>query len=154
MRLARKPLLSLTTRGRGGLLVPLLLAGACSDAATRVAYDIEGSISRLPAADGSRIEIPHSPSRWPEGCAGSYALVIEAGASDALGAGNFRTREGSGPLHVDCYRSDGNPHAWSTTYHLRFVVVPQRVRVEKKSNEAAVIEIERRAGKAMVVGLH
>ena len=154
MRRARTLLSSSTARGRGWLLAPLLLAAACSDAATRVAYDIEAGIGRLNAADGSRMEIPHSPSRWPEGCAGAYALVIEAGASDALGLGNFRTREGSGSLHVDCNRSDGKPHAWSTTYHLRFVVVPQRVRVEKKSKEVAVIEIERRGGKAVVVGLH
>jgi hypothetical protein len=34
------------------------------------------------------------------------------------------------------------------------VEIPSAVRVDKKYNEPAVIEVERRSGKAIVVGLH
>lgn len=143
---------SLTSR-RFWILGLMLLTSACTDAATRVAYDIERGTGHLGSREGSRTEIRHTPSRWPEGCAGSYILILEAGAADAVGDGNFRTRDNSGPLHVDCYGSDGNRHGWSTTYHLRFVEIPTAVRVEKQYKETAVIEVERRAGKAIVVGL-
>jgi hypothetical protein len=132
----------------------VLFASGCTDAATRVAYDIEAGTSRLGSRDGSRAEIRHTPKRGPEGCAGSYTLVLDAGAADALGSGNFRIREKSGPLHVRCSGADGNTHSWGTTYHLRFVEVPAALQVEKKYNEATIIEVERRAGKAIVTGLH
>jgi len=132
----------------------ILFATGCTDAATRVAYDIEAGTGRLGSREGSRTEIRHTPSRWPGGCAGSYTLVIDAGGADALGHGNFRTRENSGSLHVRCYGSDGNAHSWGTTYHLRFVEVPAAVQIQKNYNETAVIEVERKSGKAFVTGLH
>jgi hypothetical protein len=44
-------------------------------------------------------------------------------------------------------------HAWGTTYHLRFVDVPETVQIEKKGGETTVIDVERRSGRALVVGL-
>jgi len=136
------------------LLLLALLASACTDAATRVAYDIESGTRNLAPRDGARIEIRHVPSRWPEGCAGSYTLHLGKGSATAEGNGNFHINRGADGLLVRCFNSSGNPHAWGTTYHLRFVDVPEAVQIEKQGGEAAVIEVERKAGRAVVVGLH
>lgn len=144
----------MTIARRLPLILLTLLAGACSDAATRVAYDIESGAKTLASAEGSRIEIRHAPRRWPEGCAGSYTLLLGKGSATADGNGNFHINRDADGLSVRCYNSSGNPHAWGTTYHLRFVDVPEAVKVEKQGGEAAVIEVERRAGRAVVVGLH
>src|SRR4029450_10969747 len=71
------------------LVAIAMFASACSDAATRVAYDIESGTKNLGSAEGSRGEIRHEPSRWPEGCAGSYTLQIGRGSATADGNGNF-----------------------------------------------------------------
>jgi hypothetical protein len=142
-----------TRRARLPLVALMVLFSACTDAATRVAYDIESGAGKLGSRDGARTEIRHTPKRWPEGCAGSYTLRIGQGASDNLGNHNFRIRSSSDGLSVRCYTSDGNLHAWGTSYHLRFVDVPETVQIEKKGGETTVIDVERRSGRALVVGL-
>lgn len=137
-----------------GLFVIALFASACSDAATRVAYDIESGSKALGSAEGSRVEIRHVPSRWPDGCAGSYTLHIGKGSATADGNGNFHINPGTDGLSVRCYNSSGNPHAWGTTYHLRFVDVPEAVEIEKQGGAPTVIEVERKGGKPVVVRLH
>jgi hypothetical protein len=140
---------------QGVALVALaLFAGACTDAATRVAYDIESGSKTLGSAEGSRVEIRHLPSRWPDGCAGSYTLHIGKGTATADGNGNFHINRDADGLSVRCYNSSGNPHAWGTTYHLRFVDVPESVEVEKPGGAAVVIEVERKSGRPVVVRLH
>jgi hypothetical protein len=144
------------SRSRRCALSPLLaalLTAACSDAATRVAYDIESGTRSLGAAEGAHIDIRHVPSRWPDGCAGSYTLHLGKGSATADGNGNFHTNRDADGLSVRCFNSSGNPHAWGTTYHLRFVDVPQTVEIEKQGGEAAVIEVERKSGRPVVVGL-
>lgn len=136
------------------LVALALFAGACTDAATRVAYDIESGAKKLGSAEGSRVEIRHVPSRWPEGCAGSYTLHIGKGSATADGNGNFHINRDADGLSVRCYNSSGNRHAWGTTYHLRFVDVSEAVEMEKQGGEAIVIAVERKAGRAVVVGLH
>ena len=135
------------------LVAIAMFASACTDAATRVAYDIESGSKKLGSAEGSRVEIRHVPSRWPEGCAGSYTLHIGKGSATADGNGNFHINRDANGLSVRCYNSSGNPHAWGTTYHLRFVDVPEAVDIEKQGGAAAVIEVERRGGRAAVVRL-
>ena len=132
----------------------LLFVTACSDAATRVAYDIESGTRNLGTADGTRAEIVHSPRSWPDGCSGSYTLKIEKGRATDVGHGNFRVQENSGGISVNCYGHDGSARGWGTSYHLRFVDVPATVEVAKNGGEAAVIEVQRVAGRAVVVGLH
>jgi hypothetical protein len=141
-------------RRKLSLLVLGLLTGACSDAATRVAYEIESGTKKLGSAEGARIEIRHVPSRWPDGCAGSYTLHLGKGSATADGNGNFHINRDTDGLSVRCFNSSGNPHAWGTTYHLRFVDVPETVDIQKQGGEVAVIEVERKSGRAVVVGLH
>jgi hypothetical protein len=142
-----------TRRARLFVVALMLLSSACTDAATRVAYDIESGTRKLGSQDGARAEIRHTPKRSPGGCAGSYTLLIGRGSSDNLGNNNFRIRGNSDGLSVRCYASDGNLHAWGTTYHLRFVDVPEAIQIEKKWGETTVIDVERRSGRALVVGL-
>lgn len=144
----------MTIARRMPIIALALFAGACTDAATRVAYDIQSGAGKLGAREGERVEIRHVPSRWPEGCAGSYTLQIGKGSATAEGNNNFHINPGAEGLSVRCFNSSGNAHAWSTTYHLRFVDVPETVNVEKQGGEAAVVEVERKAGRAVVVGLH
>ena len=139
-------------RGLSAAVLAVLMC-ACSDAATRVAYDIESGVKQLGSQEGSRTEIPHVPSRWPEGCAGSYRLRIGKGSATAEGNNNFHINPGAAGLSIRCYGSNGNPHAWSTTYHLRFVDVPQTVEVEKPDGGTAFIQVDRQGGRAVVVGL-
>jgi hypothetical protein len=144
----------MTINSRMLLIALTLLTGACSDAATRVAYDIQSGTKKLGSAEGARVQIRHAPSRWPEGCAGAYTLHIGKGSAAAKGNNNFRTNPGSESLLVRCYNSGGNAHAWSTTYHLRFVDVPETVEIEKHGGDPTVIDVERKAGRPTVVGLH
>lgn len=136
------------------LLLAALLTGGCSDAATRVAYDIESGTKRLGSAEGARVDIRHVPSRWPEGCAGSYTLHLGKGSATGDGNGNFHINRDADGLSVRCVNSSGNPHAWGTTYHLRFVDVPETMEIGKQDGQAAVIEVERKSGRPVVVGLH
>jgi len=135
------------------LVAALLLAAACSDAATRVAYDIESNVNKLGSAEGSRAEIVHMPRSWPEGCSGSYTMRISKGRAIATGHNNFHIAENSGGLAVGCYTGSGNRGGWGTTYHLRFVDVPATVEVTKNTGEATVIELQRIGARAVVVGL-
>jgi len=139
---------------RAAIVTLAFSTGACTDAATRVAYDIESGTGKLASHEGARVEIPHDPRRWPEGCAGSYILRIAKGAAENLGHDNFHIRPNSGSLSVRCYGSSGNRTAWTTTYHLRFVDVPETVEIEKKADEVVFIEVERRSGRAVLGGLH
>jgi hypothetical protein len=138
---------------RSAIVAGMLFLSGCTDAATRVAYDLERGSGRLGSREGARQDVSHVPRRWPEGCAGSYTLRLDRGSAVALGHNNFRTTEGSGGLHVRCFAGDGNPHSWGTTYHLRFVDVPAPVQVDKKYGETAVIELQRINGRAVVVGV-
>lgn len=140
--------------GRFVILAGLLFMAACSDAATRAAYDIESGTRRLGSREGDRAEISYVPGSWPAGCSGSYTLRIEKGTAADQGHGNFRITENSGGLLVRCYGHDGYAAGWGTTYHLRFVDVPAAVEVTKNRGETAVIEIQRISGKAIVVGMH
>lgn len=137
------------------LIMPgLFFVAACSDAATRVAYDIESGTRKLGTTDGNRAEITHTPRSWPDGCAGSYTLRIERGKASNQGHGNFFIQEKSGGISVSCFGDGGNSMAWGTTYHLRFVDVLATVEVTKNGGEAAVIDIQRVDGRAVLVGLH
>jgi hypothetical protein len=121
----------------------------CSDAGTRVSYDIEAGAKRLSMGEGSTVVVEHVPQSWPEGCSGPYDVEIERGASVGDGHGNFQVAPGAGPLVVSCAEGGGG----STTYHLRFVDVPKPLRVHKRAGEVTTLELRRERGKALLVAL-
>jgi hypothetical protein len=134
-----------------GRSIPLFVLGStllsgCSDAGTRVAYDIESGVQRLPAGEGASITIEHVPRSWPEGCTGPYELDIERGTATPDGQGNFRIAPDAGGLRVRCDGGGG-----STTYHLRFVDVPTPLSVKKQAGERTYLVVRREHGKALLV---
>jgi hypothetical protein len=70
-----------TTRMRllGPVLCVLSLSlMSCTDAATRVAYDLEAGAKRFRKAPTVAAPVEHSPKASPEGCPGGYTLATSA----------------------------------------------------------------------------
>ena len=126
---------------RASLLVAVLgLAGGgvFTDAATRLAYDLE-SAARSLKQPGDRVSLRHEiPSRRGE-CEGPYTVQL-----DTAGALVFWCRND----HGEVVASPG------TSYHRRFVETPDTYYLHKEAGEALVIELERRGEKAVIVGVH
>ena len=117
--------------GRAVLAGGALVLAGCTDAATRIAYDLEAGAKSLRASPESRATVRHEPSRLPEGCDGAYALEIGRGA---------KGDPGKGSIVVKC---DGHG-LYYTTYHLNFVVVPATVGVRKAAGEPVLLQLEKR----------
>lgn len=122
------------------LVLPAMLLAACvpgflTDAATRIAYDIEAGASRLGAADGSRVMIDHkTPSRSGE-CEGPYKLQVDK----------------VGMLVIWCKDEAGKTvSSHTTSYFARFVDTPQTWIIDKPARAPLNIAIERRNGRAVI----
>jgi hypothetical protein len=120
------------------LLVTLLagcVPGFLTDAATRIAYDIEAGAGRLGGSEGSRVTINHAtPSKSGE-CEGPYKLQVDK----------------VGMLVIWCLDAAGKTvSSHTTSYFARFVDTPQTWILDKPSRAPLVIEIERRNGRATV----
>jgi hypothetical protein len=79
----------------------------------------------------------------PEGCGGAYTVQFTADSS----------------LVIWCRKSDANGVAsavassHTTTYHLRFVRIPQTFRVDKGAGEATIIELAKQDGVVVMTGV-
>lgn len=112
--------------------------GAFTDAATRLAHDLE-SAARTLEEPGDRVTLYHeTPSRRGQ-CAGPYTVQL-----DKVGALVFWCKDEHGEVQA----SPG------TSYHRRFVDTPETYYLEKDAGETLVIELERRDGKAVIVDVH
>jgi hypothetical protein len=108
-----------------------------TDAATRLAYDIEAAAGRLGHESGAKQSIRHTPADASE-CDGPYTVQL-----DKVGA-----------LIVWCKDAAGNTVAsGSTTYHSRFIDTPKTYIVDKAAGTTLMIEIERRNGRAVVTNV-
>ena len=110
----------------------LALAG-CTDAATRIAYDVEAGAKSLKASAQASATVRHEPASWPDGCGDGFALEIGRGAKGDPGKGSI------------VVRCDGHG-LYYTTYHLNFVVVPATVSVRKAAGEPVLLQLEKRGG--------
>lgn len=119
-------------------LAGLAGCGDFTDAATRIAYDIEAGESRLGRQDGARYEIRHgTPSKAGE-CTGPYKAQVDK----------------VGMLAIWCYDSSGNTvSSHTTSYHGRIVDTPQTWIVDKPAGSTLEIDLERRGGRAVIVGV-
>jgi hypothetical protein len=110
--------------------------GDWTDAATRIAFDLEAGTRQLGGADGARHSIRHAtPSKAGE-CTGPYKVQI-----DKVGA-----------LVVWCYDTEGRTvSSHSTTYHSRFVETPKTYHLEKPAQAPLIIDLERRGGRAVII---
>jgi hypothetical protein len=114
----------------------VLLCG-CSDGATRIAFDIESAVAAFQSSDARTYSIKHVPKSIPEGCAGSYTVQLGANSS----------------LVIWCKKSGKVTSSYSTTYHLRFVKVPQTFKLDKAAGEATIIELARENGAVLVTAV-
>jgi hypothetical protein len=124
-----------------GLPLALVVAAGCtlpSDAATRLAADIEAGVERLGTESGARTLVQHvTPSRAGE-CDGAYAVQL-----DRVGA-----------LIVWCKDAAGKSESsHSTARHARYVDTPQTYIVDKAAGVPLTISLERRGERAVVVDL-
>ena len=120
----------------------LLAVAGCdigTDAATRLAYDLERGAGRLGRAEGSRFSVQHdTPSKAGE-CTGPYKVQL-----DKVGA-----------IIIWCKDEAGRTiSSHSTSYHARFVDTPRTWLLDKDAGSTLVIDLERRAGRAVIMDVH
>jgi hypothetical protein len=109
--------------------------GIGTDAATRLAYDLEAGAGRLGSEPGARYSVQHrTPSRSGER-EGPYSVQV-----DKVGALFIWCRDGAGRT----------VSSHSTSYHARFVDTPKTYILEKPAGATLTIDLERRAGRAVI----
>ena len=115
-------------------LVALLCA--CTDGATRIAYEIESGVAAFRRSDAKTTSIRHVPEARPDGCAGAYTVQFSANSA----------------LVIWCKKPDGSGVESShiTTYHLRFVEVQRTYKVDKDAGEATIVELAKENGRVVV----
>ncbi len=112
--------------------------GAFYDAATAIAYDIESHTARHTRAGTSTLV--HVPKSGRGGCKDAYKVQFSRAAG----------------LVVWCWAAGSTTQAVSshaTTYHLRFVDVPETIIVDKQRGESLAIEVARAAGKPAITAV-
>ena len=120
------------------LLLALTACDGWTDAATRIAYDIEAGGARLGSSQGARYSIKHATPSKPGECIGPYKVQI-----DKVGA-----------LIIWCYdAAGGTVSSHSTTYHGRFVDTPRTYILDKPAGSTLTLDIERRGGRAIVTSV-
>jgi hypothetical protein len=127
----------ITVRIASPVLLACLLGGCFTDAATRLAYDIEAGADKVGRADGSRYTIVHrTPSKSGE-CTGPYKVQLDA----------------NGLIVIWCKDAarDRTVSSHSTSYHRRFVATSETFLLDKAAGEALILELERR-GNLVVIG--
>jgi hypothetical protein len=130
--------LSRTTYGFLALLAALLLAG-CSmdwtDAATRLAADLDSGSRRVGKSDGERATVVHrTPSKEGE-CMRKYTVQIDE----------------AGAIIIWCYGETGEVvSSHSTSSHNRSVVTPRTFILDKGAGEPLTIELERQGGRVLI----
>lgn len=110
--------------------------GLVTDAATRLAYDIEAGTRRLPDQDGARYRIEHQTPSHRSQCVGPYTVQL-----DEVGAIIIWCRDDSG----------ATVSSHSTSAHRHFADTPRTYLLDKAAGETLLIELERRNGRAVIV---
>jgi hypothetical protein len=120
------------------LLAALAGCEVPTDAATRLAYDLETGAGKLGAADGAKHRVEHATPSKPGECVGPYSVQL-----DKVGA-----------LIVWCHDGAGKTvSSHSTSWHARFIDAPETWNLDKPAGATLTIELERRAGRAVVTGV-
>jgi hypothetical protein len=121
-------------------VVPLLLLNGCfTDAATRLAFDIEAGAGRVGGSEGAQFSVVHrTPSRSGE-CSGPYKVQLD----------------NAGLIVIWCKDATGDKtmSSHSTSYHRRFVDTPETHILDKSAGSALVIELERRDGRVVIASV-
>jgi len=125
---------------KGACLVLAAMLSGCTDAATRVAFEIKREIAAFKRSPATSHSIRHVPKEWPAGCTGPYTVQLMANSF----------------LLVSCKDAASSQvvGGYNTTFHLRFVKVPQTFKLEKGAGEPLFIDVAKQNGRVVVVGLH
>jgi len=109
---------------------------ACTDGATRIAYDIEAGAAAFRHINAAHYSIKHVPEASPDGCAGPYRVQVSERSI----------------LVIWCMDATASRVLAShgTTYHLNFVDVPRTFKLDKGAGEPLLIELEKRDGRIIV----
>ena len=108
-----------------------------TDAATRLAYDLEREAAKLRSSQATVRVFEHRPVGWPAGCEADFDLMLGAGSDIA----------------VRCLDAGHPPTSgvhYTTTYHLRFVKVPRALSVSRLTNASIRVTL-RKEGDEIVV---
>jgi hypothetical protein len=116
------------------LALAAFLTTACTDAATRLANDIQDAATALCNGPQTARRLIHQPSRRPEGCDGAYEVTFQQSL-----------RHPGGSLLVGCVGSSNYNtlgYSYSTTYHLNFVRVPRELHAKKSPAAPVIVVLE------------
>ena len=107
-----------------------------TDSATRAAYDLEEAASATQRSSAQTYTLVHRPKASPEGCSHDYSFQLSQSA-----------------LLMWCKSAEGtsNVASHATTYHLRYVDVPEQINLEKRAGEPVTIELQKTSGKPKVL---
>lgn len=111
--------------------------GLLTDAATRLAGELEDGAVRARKAPDGRVIIEHLPKASPEGCADDYRVQFSQASS----------------LVIWCYTAGNVTSSHTTTSHLPAVDVPQTWIVDKRKGESLFISLERRGDRVVLTGV-
>jgi hypothetical protein len=122
-----------------GLFLLVGLTGCdFTDAATRLAHDLEREAKTLRATGEATRAFTHNPKSAPDGVTGPYTVTFKAGP---LGKGFLGF-------------SKGSTEVWHhTSYHLRFVEVPRDLKIRKVEGEGFVVVLSRKGDAIEVTDL-
>ena len=117
------------------VLASLTGCGSFTDAATRIAFDIEANVKHLGRENGSTLTIRHETPSKAGDCAGPFKVQFDK----------------AGLLVIWCQDDHGHVVAsHSTSYHRRFVDTAETYIVEKPAKSVLLIQLERRNGRAII----
>ena len=119
-----------STSSRFGLPFDLL-----TDAATRLAAELENGAARARHAADGRAVVVHRPKPSPEGCADDYRVQFSQASS----------------LVIWCSAAGKITSSHTTTSHLPAVAVPRTWIVDKRAGEALLVTLEMRGNRVVVV---
>jgi len=118
----------MTASMRSVLLVALLAAVGCSmtDAATRLASDINHQAAEFAKSPDTERTFAHVPVASPSGCPGAYQVTVEA----------------NGALVIGCDKAYPQV-SFTTTSHRAAVTVPAQLQVNKNAGETLSLTLRK-----------
>ncbi len=107
------------------VLAALAFLSACNvatDAATRLAYDLEAGAKKLNESGKNELEIEHRPLGSPEGISGDYTILLQAVKSGDPASGSLAVGAVGGKRY-------------GTSYHLNSMTVPKELSIQKAKGD-------------------